>query len=92
MADVEEVRVRGGECFATRARHLSGDAIGEAHFAPAPVVVAGAKLPDRYAERGVHDQAIEQAELRDIERCFLLIRAGDTHEVIEHLGHPQSSQ
>ena len=92
MADVEEVWIGGGEGLPAGPGDLGGDTVGEAHLAPAPVVMPGPKSPGRRADRRINGHAIDEAQLGKVERRILLVRSGEANEVVEHLRYAEGGQ
>lgn len=78
------MRVGGGNRRAGGSGDLHGDAVGEAHGAPLPVVVAGAKQPGAHRERRVERGGVEHTELSQVEDGVLIGGSPDSHQVVEH--------
>lgn len=92
VAEIEQVRVAGGQRQAEPAGSLGGDAVGEAHGPLRAVVVPGPEEACPGAEAPVDRFGVEESELSQVEDRVLLMGTDQADEVVENLAHADGRQ
>jgi hypothetical protein len=81
--------VGGSELRARQPCGLGRYAVGHAHSSILAVIVTSTEQTGLYGHLDLDRGRGGKAELGYVENRLLLVRSGQTHEVIEDLGHPE---
>ena len=80
------MRVAGGKTCARASSGFGSDAVGHADGAAAAVIAAGPQPTGAKAEVCVHDDAVEEVELGEVQGRGLFFCSRQAHEMVEDLG------